>query len=125
MFGATSRGAARCNAATIYTLIHPFVPWMERTSGIDVTPAHDADGRRNPAPPVATSRLNPEATNGAWTRHVQQRDQGPPGDLWRALRRRGVPVPQIARTLGVTPVTVRWHLMRARREMAQVLGEES
>jgi RNA polymerase sigma-70 factor, ECF subfamily len=37
----------------------------------------------------------------------------------------GVPVPQIARTLGVAPVTVRWHLMRARREMAQVLGEES
>jgi RNA polymerase sigma-70 factor (ECF subfamily) len=37
----------------------------------------------------------------------------------------GVPVPQIARTLGVTAVTVRWHLMRARREMAQVLGDES
>ena len=36
----------------------------------------------------------------------------------------GTPVPQIARMLGVAPVTVRWHLMRARREMARVLGDE-
>jgi RNA polymerase sigma-70 factor (ECF subfamily) len=36
----------------------------------------------------------------------------------------GTPIGQIARLLGVTPVTVRWHLMRARREMAQVLGDE-
>ena len=58
--------------------------------------------------------------------------------VWRALdvlpaRRRailvlseleGTPVPEIGRLLGVTPVTVRWHLMRARREMARVLGDE-
>jgi RNA polymerase sigma-70 factor (ECF subfamily) len=58
--------------------------------------------------------------------------------VWRALdllpaRRRailvlseleGTPIGQIARLLGVTPVTVRWHLMRARREMARVLGDE-
>jgi len=34
----------------------------------------------------------------------------------------GEPVAWIARSLGVTPVTVRWHLMRARRELARVLG---
>ena len=59
--------------------------------------------------------------------------------VWRALDRlspkrrailvlselEGTPVGQIARLLGVTPVTVRWHLMRARREMARVLGDES
>ena len=58
--------------------------------------------------------------------------------VWRALdvlpaRRRailvlseleGTPVPEIGRLLGVTPVTVRWHLMRARREMARALGEK-
>jgi RNA polymerase sigma-70 factor (ECF subfamily) len=58
--------------------------------------------------------------------------------VWRALdvlppRRRamlvlseleGTPVAEIGRLLGVTPVTVRWHLMRARREMARVLGDE-
>jgi DNA-directed RNA polymerase specialized sigma24 family protein len=36
----------------------------------------------------------------------------------------GKPIPEIARLIGVTPVTVRWHLMRARREMASALGEE-
>jgi RNA polymerase sigma-70 factor (ECF subfamily) len=35
----------------------------------------------------------------------------------------GTPIPEIARLLGVSPVTVRWHLMRARREMAGALGE--
>jgi RNA polymerase sigma-70 factor (ECF subfamily) len=56
--------------------------------------------------------------------------------VWRALdtlppRRRailvlheldGTPAPAIARLLGITPVTVRWHLMRGRREMARALG---
>jgi len=36
----------------------------------------------------------------------------------------GTPIPEVARLLGVTPVTVRWHLMRARREMARAIGEE-
>lgn len=56
--------------------------------------------------------------------------------VWRALdalppRRRamlvlyeleGATIPAIARLLGVTPVTVRWHLARGRREMAASLG---
>jgi RNA polymerase sigma-70 factor (ECF subfamily) len=37
----------------------------------------------------------------------------------------GTPIPEIARLIGVTPVTVRWHLMRARREMASALGESN
>jgi RNA polymerase sigma-70 factor, ECF subfamily len=36
----------------------------------------------------------------------------------------GTPIADIARLLGVAPVTVRWHLMRARREMARALGDE-
>jgi RNA polymerase sigma-70 factor (ECF subfamily) len=35
----------------------------------------------------------------------------------------GTPIPEIARLLGITAVTVRWHLMRARREMASALGD--
>lgn len=56
--------------------------------------------------------------------------------VWRALealppRRRailvlheleGTPAPAIARLLGITQVTVRWHLMRGRQEMARALG---
>jgi RNA polymerase sigma-70 factor, ECF subfamily len=35
----------------------------------------------------------------------------------------GVPVRDVARMLGVTEVTVRWHLLAARRELARVLVE--
>jgi len=33
-------------------------------------------------------------------------------------------VGEIARLLGVTAVTVRWHLSRGRRELASVIGEQ-
>lgn len=36
----------------------------------------------------------------------------------------GATIPAIARLLGVTPVTVRWHLSIGRREMAKALGKE-
>jgi DNA-directed RNA polymerase specialized sigma24 family protein len=34
----------------------------------------------------------------------------------------GAAIPAIARLLGVTPVTVRWHLSRGRKELAKVLN---
>jgi RNA polymerase sigma-70 factor, ECF subfamily len=37
----------------------------------------------------------------------------------------GTDIPSIAQVLGVSPVTVRWHLMMGRREMARALGEGS
>jgi RNA polymerase sigma-70 factor (ECF subfamily) len=37
----------------------------------------------------------------------------------------GAAIPAIAKLLGVTPVTVRWHLSRGRRELAHALGRES
>jgi RNA polymerase sigma-70 factor (ECF subfamily) len=59
--------------------------------------------------------------------------------VWRALdllppRRRaaivmyeleGASIPAIAKLLGVTPVTVRWHLSRGRRELAKALKVQS
>ena len=36
----------------------------------------------------------------------------------------GRPVRDVARLLGVTEVTVRWHLLTARRELATLLGEK-
>jgi hypothetical protein len=65
-FGATSRGSLFCNGQTIYTLIHPFVPWMEATAGIDLTPCHDADGSWNPGPGCSGFPLDPEAPGGSW-----------------------------------------------------------
>ena len=57
--------------------------------------------------------------------------------VWQALQRlpprrraavvmyelEGASIPSIARSLGVTPVTVRWHLSRGRREMARSIRE--
>jgi RNA polymerase sigma-70 factor (ECF subfamily) len=59
--------------------------------------------------------------------------------IWRALqelapRRRaaivlheleGVGIPQIARLLGVTAVTVRWHLSCGRRELARIITRQA
>lgn len=35
------------------------------------------------------------------------------------------PVPAIAKLLGIAPVTVRWHLARARRQLASILASRS
>ncbi|HEX4347954.1 MAG TPA: RNA polymerase sigma factor [Vicinamibacterales bacterium] len=57
--------------------------------------------------------------------------------IWRALERlpmkrraalvmfelEGAPIDQIASTLGMNPITVRWHLSRGRRELAQWIRE--
>jgi RNA polymerase sigma-70 factor (ECF subfamily) len=59
--------------------------------------------------------------------------------IWRALealapRRRailvlyeleGMPIPSIAQLLGITSVTVRWHLSVGRRELARVVGSRT
>jgi len=78
-------------------------------------------------PPSATS--HPESALIARSMVRQALEQLPP-------RRRavlvlyeleGTPIPAIARLLGVSAVTVRWHLSIGRREMARVLerGEQS
>lgn len=36
----------------------------------------------------------------------------------------GAPVREVARLLGIAEVTVRWHLLAARRELARTLGKE-
>lgn len=71
--------------------------------------------------------VNPESGMLAHAMVWQALDQLPP-------RRRaivilyeieGTDIARIARLVGVSPVTVRWHLMMGRREMARVLGEVS
>jgi len=79
------------------------------------------------AAPIAAAVSDPEAALIARTL------------VWKALRllsprRRaalvmyeleGTSIPEIARLLGVSPVTVRWHLSRGRRELAKLIGRNS
>lgn len=51
VFGATSRkgpGGGNCASTTVYGVLARMVPWIEKDSGIDITPCHDADGTWNP-----------------------------------------------------------------------------
>jgi hypothetical protein len=77
VFGATSRGSFFCNSQTIYTLIPPFVPWLERTSGIDITPCHDADGTWHPTAACGRFPLDPGA-GGSWSNMCNDLPRGGP-----------------------------------------------
>lgn len=44
----TSHGPFPCGAGGHYTPVSPHVAWIEETSGVDITPCHDADGTWNP-----------------------------------------------------------------------------
>lgn len=47
----TSTGLIGCEGTTgVHALMHPAIPWIEETSGIDITPCHDVDGTWNPTP---------------------------------------------------------------------------
>ena len=42
------------------------VPWIEETTGIDVTPCHDADGTFSPGPSCRDLPTDPATSDGAW-----------------------------------------------------------
>lgn len=69
VFGATSGSATNdpgCGQTGIWTLIHVYAPWIENTSGIDITPCHDADGTWNPSEACAAFPMAPGAGGGTW-----------------------------------------------------------
>jgi len=49
-FGIVSGGPPCGAGPDTYVLLHRAVPWIEETSGVDVTPCHDVDGTWNPGP---------------------------------------------------------------------------
>jgi len=65
VFGVTSYGRS-CGGSTRYTLIHPNLEWLESSSGVDVTPCHDADGTWNPGPLCADAPLDPGVSASNW-----------------------------------------------------------
>lgn len=69
VFGATSGAATQspeCPQTGVWTMIHPYVPWIEETSMIDVTPCHDADGTWNPSEACTEFPLAPGVGDGSW-----------------------------------------------------------
>lgn len=67
VFGITSRGiSGNCADASIYGLMHSHVQWIEDTSGIDITPCHDADGTWNPGDGCTDFPLDPGPGAADW-----------------------------------------------------------
>ncbi len=69
VFGATSGSATDdegCGQTSIWTLVHVYAPWIEQTTGVDVTPCHDADGVWNPGEGCVGFPMSPGANAGAW-----------------------------------------------------------
>jgi MYXO-CTERM domain-containing protein len=69
VFGVTSGAAANqpgCPQTAVYTMIHRYADWIETTSGLDVTPCHDADGTWNPDERCTDFPLSPNEVAGDW-----------------------------------------------------------
>jgi hypothetical protein len=68
VFGATSAGTGQpCRSGSVYTLLHPIVPWLEQTAAVDVTPCFDADGTWNPGPACGRFATDPDKPPSAAT----------------------------------------------------------
>jgi hypothetical protein len=67
VFGIDSSGlSSDCNQGDLMALIHPAVPWIEKTSGVDITPCHDADGTWHPSRACKSFSLAPLSGGRTW-----------------------------------------------------------
>ncbi len=69
VFGITSRGLGFdcATTQTIYGVMHlEAIEWIEQSSGLDITPCHDADGTWNPGPDCGGFPLSPGDGLGVW-----------------------------------------------------------
>jgi hypothetical protein len=64
----TSTGLIGCEGTTgVHALMHPAIPWIEMTSGIDITPCHDLDGTWNPTPNCDGFFAGGDVGHGTWS----------------------------------------------------------
>lgn len=66
VFGVTSWGPQDCALAQFFGTMHSAVTWIEKRSGIDITPCHNADGSWQAGPDCIGFPLNPGAGVGVW-----------------------------------------------------------
>lgn len=74
-------------------------------------------------PPADTSNPEPALVARSLVQHALSRLAPRRRAVLVMYELEGATIPAIARLLGVTPVTVRWHLSMGRREMARALGD--
>ncbi len=65
VFGITSYGGA-CGGGGYYSQMHRGIAWFESTTGVDLTPCHDADGSWNPTADCGEFPLTPGVGSGTW-----------------------------------------------------------
>jgi MYXO-CTERM domain-containing protein len=79
VFGVDSSGLGNsCAAGDLMALIHKGVPWIEQTSGIDITPCHDADGKWNPGPGCTGFSMAPDSPGRTWADGCHEPMLSPP-----------------------------------------------
>jgi hypothetical protein len=105
VFGATSTtyevDGVPCRREGTWALTPHYVPWIEETSGLDVTPCHHADGTWDAGPNCGYVPLNPEVSTGTWEQlcHETETLSGPlstcgePFSSPVDVRDRGLPKP--------------------------------
>lgn len=67
VFGVTSWGPQGCAQPQWFGTMHAAVGWIEKRSGIDITPCHNADGSWQAGPDCAGFPLDPGAGAGIWS----------------------------------------------------------
>ncbi len=65
-FGIVSTGGGGCMGAGQISFAPDAVPWIEETSGIDITPCHNADGTWDPSPACTNFAITGIDTPGDW-----------------------------------------------------------
>jgi len=65
VFGITSYGDG-CGGGGWYSMMHIGMTWFEDTTGVDLTPCHDADGTWNPGPECGELPMAPGTGSGTW-----------------------------------------------------------
>lgn len=66
-FGIASTVTGGCGGTGTHARIDKAVPWIEETSGIDITPCHDADGTWNPTYKCSNFFMGDQNGHGTWT----------------------------------------------------------
>lgn len=66
VFGVTSSGSRGCSGPSSAGVMSSFVGFVEKESGIDITPCTDAEGNWDPTESCKEAPLNPFGASGSW-----------------------------------------------------------